>query len=280
MKNNNVRKMITNKRKLFLSFVLLIFFFSTSLVSVNKNSNQLSIKTNSDIILSSKKIEWGIKRGNNHEQPDLGNKNRKLIEEYEGMAMGNSEQKYIYVTFDLGYEAGYTKNILDVLKQNNVPATFFITAHYVNTASDIVERMINEGHIVGNHTVNHKSMPSLSEEELTKELMNLHTVVYEKFGFEMKYMRPPKGEYSEKSLNITTKLGYVPVMWSFAYADWDEAKQPTNQDGINKIINNVHNGEIMLLHATSKTNMEILDTVIKQIKDMGYEFKSLDEFVK
>ena len=123
-------------------------------------------------------------------------------------------------------------------------------------------------------------MPSLSQEELTKELMNLHTAIYEKFGFEMKYMRPPKGEYSEKSLDITTKLGYIPVMWSFAYADWDEAKQPSQQEGINKIIKNVHNGEIMLLHATSKTNMEILDTVIKQIKDMGYEFKSLDEFVR
>ena len=95
----------------------------------------------------------------------------------------------------------------------------------------------------------------------------------------MRYMRPPKGEYSEKMLDVTTKLGYIPVMWSFAYADWDENKQPSNEDGISKIIDNTHNGEIILLHATSKTNMEILDTVIKQIKNMGYEFKSLDEFV-
>ena len=99
------------------------------------------------------------------------------------------------------------------------------------------------------------------------------------FGYEMRYMRPPKGEYSEKMLDVTTKLGYIPVMWSFAYADWDENKQPSNEDGISKIIDNTHNGEIILLHATSKTNMEILDTVIKQIKNMGYEFKSLDEFV-
>ena len=139
--------------------------------------------------------------------------------------------------------------------------------------------MIDEGHIIGNHTVNHKSMPSISEAELEKELMNLHTAIYEKFKYEMKYMRPPKGEYSERSLNTTVKLGYIPVMWSFAYADWDEAKQPSQSEGISKIVNNVHNGEIMLLHATSKTNMEILDRVIKQIKDMGYEFKSLDEFV-
>ena len=194
--------------------------------------------------------------------------------------MGNKESKNIYVTFDLGYEAGYTSNILDTLKENNVPATFFITAHYANSASDLVQRMIDEGHIIGNHTVNHKSMPALSEAELTKELMNLHTAIYEKFEYEMKYMRPPKGEYSERALSYTTKLGYIPVMWSFAYADWDEKAQPSNSDGIKKILDNVHNGEIMLLHATSKTNMEVLDNVIKQIKNMGYEFKSLDEFVR
>jgi len=265
------------KFKIYIYGMLVLILMLGSIVVANNKGE--TIQTNSEIALSNSKIEWGIKRGVNGEQPDLGSKNKNLIEKYYGMAMGNKESKNIYVTFDLGYEAGYTENILNTLKENNVPATFFITAHYVNTASDLVQRMINEGHIIGNHTVNHKSMPSLSDEELTKELMNLHTVIYEKFGYEMKYMRPPKGEYSEKSLNTTIKLGYIPVMWSFAYADWDEAKQPSHNDGIKKIVDNVHNGEIMLLHATSKTNMEILDTVIKQIKDMGYEFKSLDEFV-
>ena len=203
-----------------------------------------------------------------------------ILNKYHGIALGNQEKPYLYLTFDLGYEAGYTEKILDVLKENNVTATFFITGHYVNTAEELVQRMIDEGHIVGNHTVNHKSMPSLSKEEITKELMNLHTAIYEQYHYEMKYMRPPKGEYSEASLDATTKLGYIPVMWSFAYADWDEAKQPSKQEGINKIIQNVHNGEIILLHATSKTNMEILKTVITQIKEMGYEFESLDAFVK
>ena len=263
--------------KIFTCGIIALILMIGSIVLTNNKGD--SIQTNSEVSLSNTKIEWGIKRGNNHEQPDLGSKNRSLIEKYNGMAMGNKDSKNIYVTFDLGYEAGYTTKILDVLKGNNVPVAFFITAHYVNTASDLVQRMIDDGHIIGNHTVNHKSMPSISETELEKELMNLHTSIYEKFGYEMKYMRPPKGEYSERALNTTVKLGYVPVMWSFAYADWDEAKQPSQNEGINKIINNVHNGEIMLLHATSKTNMEILDTVIKQIKDMGYEFKSLDEFV-
>ena len=267
-----------SKTKIFMCITLAIFLLVGSILFSNTSNNTSAIHTSGTLELSDYKIEWGIKRAKNHEQPDLGSKNRQLIEKYNGMAMGNNNDKYIYVTFDLGYEAGYTAKILDVLKENNVPAAFFITAHYVNTASDLVQRMIDNGHIIGNHTVNHKSMPGLSKDKLTEELMNLHTAIYEKFGYEMKYMRPPKGEYSEKSLDITTKLGYVPVMWSFAYADWDEAKQPSHNEGINKIVDNVHNGEIMLLHATSKTNMEILDTIIKQIKDMGYEFKSLDQF--
>lgn len=271
---------MNSKFKIFICVLIALFLIIVSILIANKKENNVSIQTSGSLELSNSKIEWGIKRSNNHTQPDLGKRNRELIEKYNGMAMGNVDSKNIYVTFDLGYEAGYTESILNTLKENNVPATFFITAHYVNTAGDLVQRMITDGHIIGNHTVNHKSMPSLTEEGLTKELMNLHTSIYEQFHYEMKYMRPPKGEYSEKSLAITTKLGYIPVMWSFAYADWDEAKQPSNQEGINKITQNVHNGEIMLLHATSKTNMEILDTVIKQIKEMGYEFKSLDEFVK
>ena len=192
--------------------------------------------------------------------------------------MGNREDKSIYLTFDLGYEEGYTENILNVLKEKNVQGAFFITAHYLNTASDLVERMINEGHIVGNHTVNHKSMPDLSDEEIKTELMTLNQTLYEKFGYEMKYMRPPKGEFSERTLSITETLGFKTVMWSFAYVDWDENSQPEKTDAMNKIISNLHNGEIMLLHATSKTNSEMMSQLIDQVRGEGYEFKSLDEF--
>ena len=140
--------------------------------------------------------------------------------------------------------------------------------------------MIDEGHIIGNHTVNHKSMPSLTEEEIKKEVMDLHQSVYEKFGYEMKYIRPFKGEFSEKSITVTNSLGYKTVMWSFAYEDWNEDKQPDEATAKQKILNNLHNGEIMLLHGNSKTNTNILDSVIKEVKEMGYEFKSLDEFEK
>ena len=138
--------------------------------------------------------------------------------------------------------------------------------------------MIEEGHIVGNHTVNHKSMPELSEGKIKKEILELHQTIYDKFNYEMKYMRPPKGEFSEKSLSVTNSLGYKTVMWSFAYEDWNEDKQPEEEKSKAKILNNLHNGEIMLLHGNSKTNTNILDSIIKEAKQMGYEFKSLDEF--
>ena len=123
-------------------------------------------------------------------------------------------------------------------------------------------------------------MPSLTEEEIKKEVMDLHQSVYEKFGYEMKYIRPPKGEFSEKTIQVTNSLGYKTVMWSFAYEDWNEEKQPDEEKAKEKILNNLHNGEIMLLHGNSKTNTNILDSVIKEAKEMGYEFKSLDEFEK
>ena len=251
--------------------------------NTDTNKNVLTSTTINGIEIESldnKKIGWGIKRNDNHEQPDVGNVNRKILDKYQGLYMGNKEQKLVYLTFDLGYEAGYTPKILEVLKQNEVKATFFITAHYVNTQPDLVKQMIDEGHIIGNHTVNHKSMPSCSLETIKKEVMDLHSAIYDKFGYEMKFIRPPKGEYSERTVAYTNTLGYTSVMWSFGYDDWDEKKQGREEYGKKKILDNVHNGEIMLLHATSKDNANNLDDVIKEIKNMGYEFRNIDQFEK
>ena len=135
--------------------VLMTCVFTISVINLNENQEGSAIATNSGSILSEKKIEWGIKRGDNHEQPDLGSENKRIIDEYNGISMGNSEKPYVYLTFDCGYEAGYTEKILEVLKQNDVKATFFITGHYLNSRPDLVERMINEGHIIGNHTPNY-----------------------------------------------------------------------------------------------------------------------------
>jgi len=264
-------------KKAYIILGIIICVFTFSVMMANSNLNENTVVTSSQA-LSNKKIGWGIKRGENYEQPDLGSNNLKLLQEYNGMAMGNSEDKFVYLTFDNGYEAGYTSKILDVLKENNVKAAFFITAHYLNTASDLVERMIKEGHIVGNHTVNHPSMPDLNNDKLKTEIMNLHTSVYEKFGYEMKYLRPPKGEFSQRTLEFTKSLGYTTVMWSFAYDDWDENRQGREEYAKEKILSNLHNGAVILLHPNSKDNCNILDEIIKSIKEKGYEFKSLNEF--
>ena len=272
----NINKKFTIS-SIFLTCIL-VFTFTFSVIKSNEKKN--IIETSAGTTISNKKIGWGIKRNNNHAQPDVGSENKRIIEKYDGMCLGNKEKKLIYLTFDNGYEAGYTEKILEVLKQNQVPATFFLTAHYINTEPELVQRMIREGHIIGNHTVNHKSMPEIDNEAIKKEVMELHTSVYEKFGYEMKYIRPPKGEYSERTVAYTNTLGYKTVMWSFAYDDWEEAKQGREEYGKKKILDNIHNGEVMLLHGTSKDNSNILDYCIKEIKKQGYEFKSLDNFEK
>lgn len=230
--------------------------------------------------LSNELLAWGFRRGEDHSQATLDTKSEKVIKDYDGISMGNKDSNKIYLTFDCGYEAGYTEAILDALAENNVKATFFITAHYLNTASDIVKRMIEEGHIVGNHTVNHKCLPNISDEEIKEEVMNLHKALYEKFGYEMTYFRPPKGEFSARVIKIVKDLGYTTVMWSSAYDDWDKEKQGREEYGKKKIVDNIHNGCVLLLHATSEDNSKIMGDVIKQIKDMGYEFKNINEFEK
>ena len=267
------------KKKTIILISVIVAILIICAIIVNKMVCNETIETTSTT-LSNKKVGWGIKRNDNHKQPDLGNQNRKVLEENQGIAIGSNEKKNIYLTFDEGYEAGYTKQILETLKENNVKAAFFITAHYLNTQPELVKQMIDEGHIVGNHTVNHKSMPDLPDEKVETEIMDLHKAVYSKFEYEMKYTRPPMGEFSERTLAITNSLGYKTVMWSFAYKDWEENNQPSQEEAKSKILDNVHNGEIMLLHGNSKTNTEILGEIIKEIKNMGYEFKSLDEFEK
>lgn len=258
-----------------LCICMLIFGFSVL------TSHKDTIEVNAELAngnLSNEKIGWGIKREKDHKQPDLGAKNKLLIDKYNGIAMGNANSNNIYLTFDNGYEAGYTDKIIDTLKNNNVTATFFLTAHYINTQPELVQKMIDNNIIVGNHTVNHYSMPDINNDKLKKEIMDLHTTVYEKFGYEMKYIRPPKGEYSERTLDFCNSLGYKTVMWSLAYDDWDEKHQKGVEYAKSKILDNLHPGAVILLHGNSVDNANALDSIIKDAKNMGYEFKSLDEF--
>lgn len=249
-------------------FVLSILFMSIFSFSIYSQATSLS----------NEMLAWGFRRGNNHEQAVLDLKSEKVIKEYNGISMGNKDSSNIYLTFDCGYEAGYTQSILDVLEKYNVNAAFFITGHYLNSAEDLVKQMIENGHIVGNHTVNHKCLPNISDEEIKLEIMTLHNSLYEKFGYEMKFFRPPKGEFSQRVIKIAKDLNYTTVMWSSAYDDWDTSKQGRVEYGKKKILENLHNGCVLLLHATSKDNAEILEEIIIEVRKMGYEFKSINEF--
>ena len=263
------------KKVIFTSLILAVGIFTFYVILLNKNIDNNAVVV-SNTVLSNKKIEWGIQKKNNHNQPNLGEKNKALIEKYNGIAMGNSEEKNIYLTFDLGYEAGYTSKILDALKDENVQGAFFITAHYVNTQPELVKRMIDEGHIVGNHTVNHPSMPSITDDEkLEKELLDLDRKFFDLYGVSMKYIRPPMGEFSERTLALSKNLGYTSVFWSFAYRDWETDNQKGTDYALNTVIKSIHPGEVMLLHAVSKDNANALPKIIEKAREMGYTFGEL-----
>ncbi|MBQ9869283.1 MAG: polysaccharide deacetylase family protein [Ruminococcus sp.] len=178
----------------------------------------------------------------------------------------------ITLTFDQGYENGYTAKILDTLKEKKVRAVFFLLKDYAEKNPDLVKRMIDEGHIIGNHSVHHYSMPTLDDNTCISEIMDMHKYVKDTFGCDMELFRPPMGEFSEASLALTGDCGYKTMMWSFAYADWDTKNQPDPAASEKKLVNAAHEGAIYLLHSVSKTNAEILGSVIDGIRAKGFEF--------
>ena len=187
-------------------------------------------------------------------------------------------EKVLYLTFDAGYENGCTEKILDVLKKHQVPAAFFLVGNYLEKNADLVRRMVDEGHIVGNHTMHHPDMRKLTDKEsFAKELTGLEDLFREVTGKELpKFYRPPQGLYSEENLEMAKEMGYKTVFWSLAYADWNNDSQPTKAYAFEKLLPRTHNGAVVLLHSTSRTNAEILDALLQQWKDMGYTFKSID----
>lgn len=185
------------------------------------------------------------------------------------------DKKNILITFDQGYENGYTAQILDTLKEKKVKAVFFLLQDYAERNPELVQRMIDEGHIVGNHSVSHYSMPDLSVEECRQEIEGLQEYMKQNFGVTMKLFRPPMGEFSEQSLSVTKDCGLSTMLWSFAYADWDVNAQPDPAQAKEKLIGAAHEGAIYLLHSVSQTNAEVLGEVIDGIRDEGFEFEKL-----
>jgi len=225
--------------------------------------------------LSNKKIGWYFSRGKDHAKPTFGKDLTVPADKYGSIYLFPGEEKVIYLTFDEGYENGYTAQILDTLKEKNVKATFFITGPYLEKEEELVRRMVEEGHTVGNHTINHPSMPDCDDEKLEKEILDLDRKFYDAFGQSMKYLRPPMGEFSERTLSISRSLGYTSVFWSFAYRDWEVDNQKGTQYAIDTVLNGLHPGEVMLLHAVSKDNANALGTIIDEARKMGYEFGEL-----
>jgi len=230
-------------------------------------------------VLKNQTLSWYVVRNKEHQKPRPNTEGGFALEKYAAYYTG-SDEKVIFLTFDEGYENGYTTKILDILKSNQVPAAFFVTEPYIQSHPDLVRRMVDEGHIVGNHSKTHPSMPSVTKDKafFTRELQSTASAFRKITGKTMPlFFRPPKGEFSEKSLSMTQQLGYKTIFWSFAYEDWLIDKQPAPESSLTKILNNTHNGEIMLLHAVSSTNTAILDQAIKDIKKQGYRFGSLTE---
>jgi peptidoglycan-N-acetylmuramic acid deacetylase len=230
----------------------------------------------------SESYSWYCIRRQVHLQPKCAPE-LSFIERYDGYYVDKfcgdqSDEKVIYLTFDAGYENGNVSKILDVLKEQKVPAAFFVLGNLIKSNPELIARMFNEGHLVCNHTYSHDPMLNKSEEEIKNELAKLEETCLNLTGKEMsKYYRPPEGRFSEQTLNSVKNLGYKTIFWSFAYADWDNNSQPSKEKALKKILDNVHNGEIMLLHPTSETNANILNDVIDSLLSEGYRFGTLDE---
>lgn len=210
--------------------------------------------------------------------PPTGPASEKQLEYYDAAYLGDTDKKVIYLTFDSGYENGSTAQILDVLKKHDAPAAFFLVGNYIERNGDLVRRMVDEDHIVGNHTMHHFDMSKLSEKEaFAKELQDLETLFKETTGKDLpKYYRPPQGIYSQQNLQMAKDLGYKTVFWSLAYVDWRNDAQPTKEEAFAKLLPRIHNGAVVLLHSTSSTNAEILDELLTKWEDAGYRFASID----
>jgi len=233
---------------------------------------------------STDRHSWYCKNNDSQTPPELPSE-FSFIKENGGYYLdekATEDRKVIYLTFDAGYENGYTPAILDALKKHNVPATFFLVGNYLETSPDLVKRMVAEGHHVANHTYHHPDMSKISSKEAFQtELTQLEEVYKEITGLSMpKYYRPPQGKYSEQNLQMAKELGYTTFFWSLAYVDWYQDKQPTKEEAFEKLLGRIHPGAVVLLHSTSSTNASILDELLTKWKDMGYTFRSLDVLAK
>lgn len=220
---------------------------------------------------------WGFKPSTDETIPDVGIYG-EMIKEHLAFYADFTDEKYVYLTFDNGYEQGYTESVLNILQKHEVPATFFVTGHYVKSEPELVRRMVEDGHIIGNHSYHHPDFTTMSKEEMKRELMLLEEAVKEVADQkEMIYLRPPRGTFNEQTLKWASELGYIHVFWSVAFKDWEVNRQRGWEHSYHQMMKQIHPGAIVLLHAVSEDNAKALEKVIVDLKKRGYSFKSLDE---
>lgn len=242
--------------------IIVVLFISFLLFLVSKGANAYG---------------FGVKKNTEHKQPDIGIY-KGILDSVGGIYVGDKDKKNIYLTFDCGYENGYTEKILDVLKEKNVNATFFLTGHYIDSAKDLVLRMKDDGHVLANHSNLHKNITTLNRGQIEEEIKGLEIKYNNLTGSSLtKFFRPPAGNFDQKSLEVVKDLGYVPLFWSVAYKDWD------HKNGLDftvqEVCKNIHNGAIILLHAVSSDNALALSSIIDKLQDEGYIFTSTKELL-
>ncbi len=222
--------------------------------------------------------DWGLSFGEPGTQ-SVGNASAQDLAWYDAYYVGDDSEKVIYLTFDCGYENGNTEPILDALQKHHVKATFFVVGHFLETAPDLVRRMVEEGHAVGNHTYHHPDMSAISDKAaFQKELDDVADLFQEITGKPLSnYYRPPQGKCNAENVKMAQEIGYNTIFWSLAYVDWDTEKQPSHAEAFDKLTTRIHPGAIVLLHNTSQTNGEILDELLTKWEDMGYTFQPLSE---
>lgn len=254
------------------------FFFFLSILSIAGLffSNVAFAKSN---ISDNQELNWYFVNREKGKTPEAPKESVDFFKDYDAYYVGDTESKVLYLTFDQGYENGNTLKILDILKEEKVPAAFFVVKPYVKQQPEIIKRMVEENHLVCNHSSHHPSMASITDtEKFNKEFLEVEEEFKNLTSLDMpKFFRPPMGKYSKASLIKTQNLGYKTIFWSFAYKDWLVDNQPTEDYAIKKILDGAHPGSIMLLHSVSDTNTKVLKTVIQELKKEGYEFKSLTE---
>lgn len=222
---------------------------------------------------------WGLSFPEEGSAP-IGNASAEELRQYDAWYVQDTDEKILYLTFDCGYENGNTEKILHALKKHNAPATFFVVGNFIEDHPDLIRRITEEGHTVGNHTYSHPDMSKLSDPaSFQKELEKVEQLYLKTTGKELAdYYRPPQGKYSAENLEMARQLGYKTFFWSLAHVDWYQDDQPTQEEAFSKLLPRIHPGAIVLLHNTSDTNGSILDALLTEWENMGYRFGSLAEF--